>query len=246
MIRCLDKDLHEQVPNGPEEMLATLAHELLQPLAAIVGAARIIERRVDVASGERARRTLERQVTRVVRLLEDLLETIHTRRANLDLRRRRLDVREAVEAAIEAVRPRAEQEGQHLAIFVPSVPIWVDADPERIQQILSNLLSNALKHTPKGQRVWAHAGQSGTRVVLTVGDDGDGIPADALQRIFEMFSQGSQNRGTGYGIGLAVVKQLTELHGGTVQAFSDGQGRGSRFVVEFPDPTASRLLAAGA
>jgi signal transduction histidine kinase len=226
-------------------MLALVAHELRQPIAAILFAVHVIEQHEEPARVERARRTLERQVTQVMRLLDDLLEFVQGRRSRLELRRVRLDLREAVEAAVDAIRPFAEKNGQRLGMMVPAFPVWVDADPQRIQQILLNLLANALKHTPKGQHIWVQAEQSGTRVVLTVADDGDGIRASALHRIFEMFYQEPGDRAKGFGIGLSLVKQLTELQGGTVQAFSDGPGRGTRFVVELPGPTPARLLAGG-
>jgi signal transduction histidine kinase len=231
--------------DATEELLALVAHELRQPIAAILFAVHVIEQHDEPARVERARRTLERQVTQVMRLLDDLLEFIQGRRSRLDLRRVRLDLREAVEAAVDAIRPSADTNGQRLAVVIPAFPLWVDADPQRIQQILLNLLSNALKHTPRGKHIWVQAEQSGTRVVLTVTDDGDGIRASELHRIFEMFHQGAGDCPEGFGIGLCVVKQLAELQGGTVQAFSQGPGRGTRFVVELPSPAPARLLAAG-
>jgi signal transduction histidine kinase len=228
-----------------DEMLATLAHELRQPLNVIASAAGIIEQRRDAPGVERAQRTLGRQVRHVVQLLDDLLETIYTRRGALELRRTRLDVREAIEQAVDAATPLTAIDRQRPTVFVPRTPLWLDADPRRLQQILSNLLSNALKHTRDGQRVWVLAEQQGTRVLVTVGDHGDGIPGDALERIFGMFSRVPHDSASGFGVGLAVVKRLTELHGGTVRAFSDGLGRGSRFVVALPSATTGHLLPSG-
>jgi two-component system CheB/CheR fusion protein len=176
------------------------------------------------------------------RLIDDLLDAIRIRRGNFNLHRTRLDARKAVEAAVDGIRPISKQLGQHLDVLLPPLPAWLDADPERLQQILSNLLSNALKHTAAGQRVWVAVDQDYASITLTVGDTGDGIPLSVLPRIFEMFARAPGQHAAGFGIGLAVVKQLAELHGGTVDALSDGPGHGSRFVVTLPRARVAALV----
>jgi signal transduction histidine kinase len=166
-------------------------------------------------------------------MVEGLLDAVRTRSEAVDLRRTRLDLCMFASEAAEAFRPLIAQRRQRLDVFVPPVALWVDADPVRLYQILSNLLLNASTFTPGGGRVWVHVETADDRVAVTVGDTGRGIPADTLPHIFELFVQGPGTRGR-LGLGLAVVKQLTVLHGGTVEGFSDGPDCGSRFVVTLP------------
>jgi two-component system CheB/CheR fusion protein len=241
---CEPVSFRTAVEPGPpaEENLAQIAHELRQPLTTIVAALRVLAKCGDTPTVERTSRTIERQVVHLSRLIDDLLDAIRIRRGNFNLHRTRLDARKAVEAAVDGIRPISKQLGQHLDVLLPPLPAWLDADPERLQQILSNLLSNALKHTAAGQRVWVAVDQDYASITLTVGDTGDGIPLSVLPRIFEMFARAPGQHAAGFGIGLAVVKQLAELHGGTVDALSDGPGHGSRFVVTLPRARVAALV----
>jgi two-component system CheB/CheR fusion protein len=147
------------------------------------------------------------------------------------------------------VMPIAHEYGQTLDVSLPTSAVWIEADPLRLRQIISNLLSNAFKHTRAGERVWVQIQQDHERVSLVVADNGRGIPCGSLRRIFDAFTQ-AENTASGFGLGLAIVKQLVELQGGTVEAFSAGLERGSRFVVLLPPPmvanhvitSAARLL----
>jgi signal transduction histidine kinase len=186
------------------------------------------------ATGER----IGRQVKRLTRLLEDLTDAsrIHFGKVRLD--RRRVDLREVIGQAVESVDPHLRKAGHTLIVSRPDDPLWLDADPHRLTQVVENLLTNAIKYTPPRGRVWVTAEADGeAEAVVRVRDSGVGIPADRLESVFELFAQNDRRRGeedAGLGIGLAVVGELVALHGGTVRAASDGDGHGSEFVVRLP------------
>jgi CheY-like chemotaxis protein len=184
-----------------------------------------------------ARDVIDRQMQHMARLLEDLMDVSRVSKGRIELRRERLDLCRIVQDAVETSRPLIDQHQHELTIELPTVPLYVDADRVRMAQVFSNLLNNAAKFTqPKGHISLSVEPRDG-HAVVTVRDSGMGIPSDKLTSIFEMFSQvqkpEDRSKG-GLGIGLALARQLVELHGGTIQGCSEGEGKGSIFVVRLP------------
>jgi PAS domain S-box-containing protein len=221
-----------------DEFLAVVGHELRNPLAPISTALEILK--LPGASGqvvERTREMMERQVQHMVRLVDDLLDVSRTVRGKVELRREQVELGALVARAVETVQPLITSEGHELTVSVDDGTLRVSGDPVRLAQIVGNLLNNAARYTERGGRIWVSAGREGDRVVIRVRDTGVGIAAEALPRIWDMFVQADRRlkhaRG-GMGIGLTLVKSLTELHGGTVEARSEGLGKGSEFVVTLP------------
>jgi signal transduction histidine kinase len=223
------------------EFLATLAHELRNPLAPIRYALEVLRVQADPALAADARAVVDRQIQQMVRLVDDLLDVSRISRNKLDLRREPVELSLVVQRAVETSRPLIEAGGQHLTVALPPEPIRLHADPVRLAQVFSNLLNNAAKYTERGGRIWLTTEQVGAEVVVTVRDNGIGIPDDMLPHIFEMFTQveGALERSQGgLGIGLSLVKWLTEMHGGRIEVRSDGPGQGSEFSVHLPVPAA--------
>ena len=221
-----------------DEFLATLAHELRNPLAPIRNGLQIL-RLSGMENGmvADARAMMERQLSQMVRLVDDLLDVSRITRNKLDLRKQRVTLAAVVHSAVETSRPLIEQSRHTLSLTLPPGPVHIDADPVRLAQVFSNLLNNSAKYTEPGGRIWLTAEVSGHEVAVRVRDTGLGIPADALPRIFEMFSQVDRNMERaqgGLGIGLTLVRRLVEMHDGKVEARSDGPGRGSEFTVRLP------------
>ena len=221
-----------------DEFLATLAHELRNPLAPIRNGLQLMHRGGgDQEATEKIRLMMERQVGQMVHLIDDLLDLSRISRGKIDLRKARIEVSRAIEQAIEASRPSIEKAGHELFIEVPTDPIYVDADLTRLTQVFSNLLNNAAKFTERGGRVRLAVQRMGAEVVVSVTDNGIGIPAHMLANVFEMFTQVDGNLGRlhgGLGIGLCIVQRLIQMHGGSVEVRSDGPGSGSEFVVRLP------------
>ncbi|MDY3562419.1 PAS domain S-box protein [Gemmata sp. JC673] len=220
-----------------DEFLATLAHELRNPLAPIRNGLQII--RLSGADGPvgKARAMMDRQLDQMVRLVDDLLDVSRITRGKLDLRRERVSVRAVIDAAVETAGPQIGAAGHELTVRVPDPPAEVDGDPARLAQVVSNLLTNSAKYTPPGGHIRLTAERAGATVAVSVRDDGIGIPPAMLGRVFDMFTQvdrALEKTTGGLGIGLSLVKGLVEMHGGTVEARSDGEGRGSEFVVRLP------------
>jgi PAS domain S-box-containing protein len=220
------------------QFLATLAHELRNPLAPITNSLQILrlasEDRMVV---EQALATMERQVGQMVRLVDDLLDVARISRGRVELRKERVELASVVHQAAEISRPLAERLNHEVSVTLPPDPIYLHADPVRLAQVLSNLLNNACKYTEPGGRIWLSAKREGSDVLVSVKDTGIGIPPPMLTHIFEMFTQVDQTLERahgGLGIGLTLVKQLVDLHQGRVDAFSDGPGLGSEFVVRLP------------
>jgi signal transduction histidine kinase/ActR/RegA family two-component response regulator len=221
-----------------DEFLAVLAHELRNPLAPIRNAIQLLRLRgTDAGMVAQASEMMERQFGLLVRLVDDLMEVSRISRGKIDLRRQPIDIGVVVRSAVEASRPLFDAAGHALETNLPASPLVIEADPARLAQVLANLLNNAAKYTKPGGRIRLDVGLEGDEAVLRVRDDGIGIPREMLSRIFEMFTQvdGSKMRHQGgLGIGLTLVKQLVEMHGGSVEARSDGPDRGSEFVVRLP------------
>jgi PAS domain S-box-containing protein len=221
-----------------DEFLAVLSHELRNPLAPIRTAAHLLDSPHLPASDLLwARTVIQRQVRHMSALLDDLLDIARITRGRMELKVRPVSLKSVVDAAVEAARPLIDRNNHKLVVMLPENDLVLAADPLRLSQILSNLLTNAAKYTDAGGHIELSGQVAGGRLSLRVRDDGIGIAPDALSRIFTMFAQvdGSAGRSEGgLGIGLALVKGLVTLHGGTVRAHSDGAGRGSEFIVELP------------
>jgi signal transduction histidine kinase len=222
-----------------DEFLATLAHELRNPLAPIRHGLDLLRRRSEDSNTAVIRDMMDRQTTHLVRLIDDLLDVSRVSQGKIVLRKERVQVADVVRAAVEASRPLIDSAHHALAIDMPSDPIWLDADPTRLAQVIGNLLNNAAKYTSDGGRIDLSVRVVGGRVEIAVSDNGLGIAPDMLPQLFQLFAQAEHNmdraRG-GLGIGLALVRQLVSLHGGTVEADSAGLGQGSQFRIGLPVP----------
>ncbi|HYF61037.1 MAG TPA: HAMP domain-containing sensor histidine kinase [Burkholderiaceae bacterium] len=232
-----------------DEFLAMLAHELRNPLAPIVNAVRVLRRSGPLgASGGSAVDMIDRQALQMRRLVDDLLDLSRINRGQIGIVPEPVELGRLVAQVAESLAPTLEQRGQALRLAHPAQPLRLTADPHRLTQVLENLLLNASKFSPDGGpiRVGVEATADGAR--LTVSDDGIGLEGDDLERVFEMFVQGTPSGNApgpqgGLGIGLAMVRRLVELHGGRVRAESAGRGRGATFVVELPSRPPGRLPA---
>jgi PAS domain S-box-containing protein len=220
------------------EFLATLAHELRNPLAPIRNSLEILKRAEgDLVALRKGRETIGRQVDHLVRLVDDLVDVSRITRDRLELRRERIELATVIQQAVETCRPVADRQGQAIDLALPEAPVYVDADPVRLVQVVGNLIGNACKFSHRGKAVQVAAARRDGEVVLSVKDSGIGIPPERLESVFEMFVQlepPADGARLGLGIGLTLSKRLVELHGGTIEARSEGQGRGSEFVVRLP------------
>jgi PAS domain S-box-containing protein len=221
-----------------DEFLAMLAHELRNPLGAITNAAHLLK---DPAITEKtrswARDVIDRQTVHLARLVDDLLDVSRITRGLTKLQKSPIDIASAVALALEIQRGGIEKRKQDLTVSVPPVPLMVEGDTNRLAQVIGNLLNNASKYTPEGGRIWLSVTHEGPDVVVRVRDTGIGIGADILPTVFDMFTQAEQTLDRsqgGLGIGLTVAQRLAMMHQGTVEAKSDGAGRGSEFVVRLP------------
>jgi PAS domain S-box-containing protein len=222
-----------------DEFLATLAHELRNPLAPIRNALEIIRMNGPERSSveDIAHKMIERQISQMIRLVDDLLDVSRITTGRLELRRERIDLAHVIRSAVETSRPLIDAARHELSIELPSVPILLDADPIRLAQVFSNVLNNAARYMAEGGRIRVTAERDHQMVTVIVQDFGIGIAQDTLPRIFDMFAQGDahgeQSRG-GLGIGLTLVKRLVEMHSGSVEAYSEGRGRGTSISVRLP------------
>ncbi|HET9653607.1 MAG TPA: ATP-binding protein, partial [Usitatibacter sp.] len=221
-----------------DEFLATLAHELRNPLAPIRNAVQLLHMRgrqsPEIAG---ARDIIDRQTRHMTRLVDDLLEASRITRGKVELRLEDVPLAAVVNDALDAVRPLLENAGHDLVVDLPPGDVTLRADPTRLTQVILNLLNNAVKYTPPRGHIRLAARVAGDDLAITVSDDGIGIPPERLPHLFQMFSQVAPPLDRvqgGLGIGLALVRGLVQLHGGSVEARSDGPGRGSRFVVHLP------------
>ena len=245
--RCFTRDVTRQreaelslreADRRKDEFLATLAHELRNPLAPIKNALEMI--RADGQNLElvaEARGIMGRQLDQVTRLVDDLLDLSRITRDKIELRQERVLLADVIGAALEASRPLIDAAGHALAIDVPKEPIVVDADAARLAQVFSNLLNNSAKYTEPGGQISLRAEREGDEVVVSVRDNGIGISCEALAYVFDMFRQADhipERAEGGLGIGLTLVRRLVEMHGGSVNAHSDGPGQGSEFSVRLP------------
>jgi PAS domain S-box-containing protein len=242
--KCAELQLEEQAvalrkaDRSKNEFLATVAHELRNPLAPIRNALQVMRLASDDGEAvERSRAVIERQVQQMVRLVDDLMDLSRMSGGKMELRRKWIELASVIRVALEAGRPLIEACGHELTVVLPPEPVHLDADPVRLAQVFLNLLNNAAKYTPQGGRIRLTVERAQGDVVVRVRDTGVGIAAEMLPRIFELFTQveGSleQSQG-GLGIGLSLVRTLVKMHGGAVEARSEGLGRGSEFLVRLP------------
>ncbi|UDF04108.1 response regulator [Asticcacaulis sp. AND118] len=217
--------------------LATLAHELRNPMAPIRNGLQILRMAPDSPMAGNVRDMMDRQMTHLVRLVDDLLDVSRVSQGKIELKREHLTLRSVVEAAVETARPVIDQAGHSFALDLPDEELWVDGDLTRLAQIVANLLNNAAKYTPEDGRIGLSLRRDGGQAVLRVSDTGLGIDADMLPRVFELFTQVDRNihrAQGGLGIGLALAQKLVSLHGGSIHAESEGQNRGSTFELRLP------------
>lgn len=219
------------------EFLAVLAHELRNPLAPIRNATEILQlAQPPTPESKTALEIIERQMGQMTRLIDDLLDIARITGNKLELRRQPVEIAQVLRVAVETSSPLIDARGQELVVNGPGERVIVDGDLTRLAQVVSNLLNNASKFTPSGGRIHLTARREGSDAVFTVRDSGVGITRSALRNIFDMFAQGDHRteRAQGLGIGLTLVKRLTEMHGGSVRADSEGLGQGSEFEVRIP------------
>jgi signal transduction histidine kinase len=235
-LRARERELSEG-DRRKNEFLAILGHELRNPLSPIVTTLELLQHKRDPETLERAIGVMERQTRHLTRLVDDLLDISRITRGQIVLREETLDLAAIAHRAIEQARPALEERGHRFTFDLPPAPLTLSADPVRLEQILVNLLINAAKYTEREGRIEMSAGPQGGELVISVRDNGVGMTAEVRERIFDAFVQTPATPGRaggGLGIGLTLVKRLVELHGGSVEARSDGPGRGSEFVVRLP------------
>lgn len=227
-----------------DQFIATLAHELRQPLGAIAMAAGLLRAKSENRR-DRAWDVVERQLQLAIRLLDDLLDLSRIERGKVAFCRERLDLRDIVQSAVDVAAHLVSERRQRLHVAVPTAAVTVLGDRERLQQVVSNLLNNASKFTPTGGNIAVSLTVEASRAIVSVRDSGRGIPPAHFETIFEPFAQAEHTTGGGLGIGLAVVRQLVERHGGRVEAHSAGEGRGSEFTVTLPLAEPAALSSPG-
>jgi PAS domain S-box-containing protein len=227
----------QEADRRKDEFLATLAHELRNPLAPISSGLHILKSARERDQAAIALDIMERQVAQMVRLVDDLLDVARITTGKVEIRCEPLDLLEPIKDAIETSEPTFSARGQRFAVHRPQRPIYVNGDRTRLAQVFANLLNNSAKYSEPGEEISLTFEQDGSDAVIRVRDHGIGIHPEMLPRVFEMFRQadrtGGRSRG-GLGIGLSLVKRIVELHGGTVTATSEGLGRGSEFIVRMP------------
>ncbi len=225
-----------------DEFLATLAHELRNPLAPLRSGLYVLRKLQETGeTAEHVQEIMERQVNHLVRLVDDLMDVSRISHGKINLKKEPSDLGAAIRQAAEMTRELLEASGLELTLTLPKEPLTVDADPARLAQVFGNLLDNAAKYTHAGGRIEISAERLDGEAIVTVADTGIGIPAKMLPRVFDLFTQvdGSLARARGgVGIGLALVRDIVRLHGGGIEARSDGEGLGSRFIVRLPLATA--------
>jgi PAS domain S-box-containing protein len=220
-----------------DEFIATLSHELRNPLAPLRNALFLWQGQPEAAADERIREMMTRQVEHLVRLVDDLLEMSRVSRGQLELRRERIPINGVVHSAIETSTPLVEEGRHHLALSLPEDELWVDGDQVRLAQVVSNLLNNSARYTPPGGRIEVRVTADRDDVVVAVCDNGEGIDPDVLPRMFDMFTRGERVKTRtqgGLGIGLALARRLATMHGGNLEGRSEGPGRGTEMILRLP------------
>jgi signal transduction histidine kinase len=236
--RIASEEALREADRRKDEFLAMLGHELRNPLAPISNALETLRLGAGGIDAAPLHAMMQRQVKHMIRLVDDLTEVSRLSRGKIELRRTRMDLGAALREAIETSRPLIDAAGHRLHLELPPAALIIDADPVRIAQVFTNLLNNAARYTPRGGDIWIEAGRARGEAVVRVRDSGAGIEPALLGNMFDLFVQGS-SQASGLGIGLTLVRELLRLHGATVEARSEGAGRGAEFIVRLP-------LAAGA
>jgi PAS domain S-box-containing protein len=227
----------KEVNQRKDEFLAMLAHELRNPLAPIRNAAQLLSAHGGRPEIEWARAVIERQTTHLVRLVDDLLDVSRMVRGQITLQRAPVTLADIVQTAVETSRPLIRRRKHHFAVHLPEEPVHIEGDLTRLAQVVSNLLNNAAKYTDDGGHIQLDAKVDGAHVAIRVRDTGLGVAPNLLPHIFDLFTQADRTLDRaegGLGIGLTLVKRLVEMHGGTVEAHSEGLGRGAEFIVRLP------------
>jgi signal transduction histidine kinase len=230
-------DALEEADRRKDEFLATLAHELRNPLAPVRHGLDILRKSPDNVHAAEIREMMDRQLVHLVRLIDDLLDVSRVSQGKIVLRKERIQAADVVRSALESSRPLIDSAGHSLTVDVPPEPIWLDADLTRLAQVIGNLLNNSAKYTPEGGRIGVSLRTEGEDAVIAVSDNGLGIPADMQSKVFQLFAQienHTERAKGGLGIGLALVKQLVAMHDGSVSAESAGPGLGCVFTVRIP------------
>ena len=225
------------LPDARADEIAVISHELRNSLAVVRNAARLLRHPVGVSGIEGARILIDRHVAQMTRHIEDLLAASHRDVHKRALRRTQVDLRTIVEFAVAAIAPDLARRGHHFVVHLPAEPLWVEVDATRLEQVFSNLLINAAKYTPDGGEIRLNMESLDKAVSISIRDSGIGIEPAVLLRVFDMFSQADAAAPCaegGSGIGLAVVRDVVEMHGGSVRAASAGLGLGSEFTVLLP------------
>ncbi|MCW0386883.1 Sensor histidine kinase RcsC [Xanthomonas sacchari] len=230
-----------------DEFLAMLAHELRNPLAPLRNMLEVLKRsHGNEALSRKAQEVMERQVRHLMRLVDDLLDVNRIKQGKLELRREPLLLAEVIQQAVEVCRPALDQQRHRLRVVLPEAPLPLQGDPIRLTQVFGNLLTNACKYTPPGGDIEVRVDAIEGSAEVVVQDNGSGIPPDKIDAIFELFTQVDrtlERAQGGLGIGLMLVRQLVEMHGGTVEARSEGAGKGSTFVVRLPSDAAPAAVS---
>ena len=228
----------EEADRQKDQFLAAVAHEFRSPLAVLTNVAHILRSpQVGAVAQQRAVDALGRQTTHMVRLVEDLLDVSRVSRGEVSLRREAVDLQTVFSRAVEMGLALVESRKHHLEVAPFPEPLWVNGDPTRLVQVVSNLLTNAAKYTPEGGNIWLSVAREKGVATIRIRDNGVGIRKEMLSRVFDLFTQIESAEGSrigGLGIGLTLVRRLVELHGGTVHVTSEGPGLGSEFVVRLP------------
>jgi len=236
-LRCRSEELQLEARRR-EQYLAMLAHELRNPLAPIRSAAHVLKLRASTdPNSQRPATIIERQAAHMARLVDDLLDVSRITHGKIEMRKEAVELETVLAQAVESCREFIQARKHDVQVLLPMQPVRLLADPARIQQVLVNLIENACKYSPPGSRIWVTAARELDCLVLRVRDTGDGISADLLPHVFDVFAQGDHSLDRsqgGLGVGLTLVRSIVELHGGTVEANSDGPGRGSEFLVKLP------------
>lgn len=235
--RQMEQELRD-ADHRKDEFLATLAHELRNPLAPIRSALEYLDLQgLKEADEKAAREVIARQVAVMVRLIDDLLNVSRIGRNKLNIRKERVELAKVLESAVEGSRPLIQECGHELTVSLPPQSVPLNADPIRLAQVFVNLLNNAAKYTPRGGHIWLTAERQGSDAVISVRDDGLGIPSNMLSGIFDMFTQVDGTKACsrdGLGIGLTLVRRLVEMHDGSIEVRNNARDPGSEFVVRLP------------
>jgi signal transduction histidine kinase len=227
----------QEADRNKDEFLAMLAHELRNPLAPILNALQLMRMKPSDPQSQWAQEVIQRQLASLTRLVDDLLDVSRITRGKITLTREPVEVATLITRAVETIQPLLQERDHELILQVPPEPLCVNGDPTRLTQALGNVLGNAAKYTDRGGRIELRCSQQGADLEVRVRDNGIGIPAELLPRIFDLFTQldrRSDYSSSGLGIGLALVRRLVEMHGGSVTAHSAGAGSGSEFVLRLP------------